>query len=460
MPANPSKRPSARNIALKCLRAIDKRRGFSNRILDEQLERSPQLDPRDRGLVTNLVYGALRHQSRLDQHIDAVAKKPSGLKGEIRTALRIATYELIDLSRPLPIASSECARAIAFLDRRGALRPLIGGILSAIDQSWRAREQTWTSAIDQLCFRYSIPDWLAQKWLQDLGADTALARARASAKVPWIDLRVDPSPDLDPAARSAYRQQIAKDLAAHYPQATIQCPEEFDQCIRIQGAGDIFYGPLYEQGQISIQSLGSQQAALALQARPGERILDACCGMGTKSAQIALSMQGQGQLIAADQSSERLSHLPGQFTRLQLGASKLDLRPLSCDLTDPKALNAAGIEENLDAALLDAPCSGLGNLARHPELRWTRSPQDLPDRVALQRALISSTLARLRPGGRLLYAVCSLEVEEGPQNIAWALAQTSRYRLTLEEEACFTPETQHCDGFYLARLRLDASQSQ
>nr|WP_275943119.1 RsmB/NOP family class I SAM-dependent RNA methyltransferase [Pseudenhygromyxa sp. WMMC2535] len=202
---------------------------------------------------------------------------------------------------------------------------------------------------------------------------------------------------------------------------------------------------------ISIQSLGSQQAVRALDPRPGERIIDACAGMGTKTAQIAELMQRQGRLVAMDASAERLAELEAARERVDLDAEGLALEIVHADLAeDPLELDIELEPGSVDGLLLDAPCTGLGNLARHPELRWTAEPGDVPACAALQATLLRRCADWVRPGGRLVYAVCSLEPEEGPQVVADFVAERGEFRVVKEE--AWTPEGARSDGFWLARL--------
>ena len=200
---------------------------------------------------------------------------------------------------------------------------------------------------------------------------------------------------------------------------------------------------LHGEGLFSVQGLGSQQAALALAPCPGEHVLDACCGLGTKTLHLAELMQRRGTLVAADASADRLAAHDDLVLRGALAVPELALTRVRGDLT----ADCPGVDERqYDAVLLDAPCTGLGNLGRHPELRWTSRYEDITASAARQRELLARCLARVRPGGRLVYAVCSLEPEEGPQ-----LVRT--FDATLEFEQMWTPEGEDTDGFYLARLR-------
>jgi 16S rRNA (cytosine967-C5)-methyltransferase len=435
---------SPRRIAVRTLREIEQRQGFSNRILSEQLERHTELERRDRGLVTTLVYGVLRNQARLDALIDAAADKPHKIKGELRTILRLATFELVELGRPLAIANSEAGKLARRIDPQGRLGGLLTGILNTIARDWQRTDAALDEGdpVEVLCRRWSLPRWLAARWLEQLGPEQALARAQALARVPTVDLRIDLHRSDVEAVRLALREEQPAIEFIELPEAAGEQP----QCLRVRGGGDLFYGPTFESGQFAIQSLGSQQAVRALDPQPGERVLDACAGMGTKTVQIAEHMHRRGTIVAVDASGERLAEL--ELARERAGLDgELSLEVITSEL------GKANLESGFDAILLDAPCTGLGNLGRHPELRWTSTAQDIDACARTQASLLEVCASVLRPGGRLVYAVCSLEPEEGEAIVTSFLESEAGRAFVLERAQAWTPEQHQSDGFWLARLR-------
>lgn len=430
-------KPTARGSAARVLRNVERREGFSNRLLAEHLEAYPELDRRDRGLITTLVYGVLRHRARLDHLIDHAARDPAGLRGHVRHVLRIGAFEMRELDRPAHVAISEAQHAVRELDPRGGLAPVVQAILSSVDRDGQALDDAAAASrpLDALERRWSIPRWLAGRWLKQLGPDAAVRRAQAVAAVPPVDLRVDLS-RID-------RDRVATRLRENHPGIEISTLPDQPQALRTRGGSDLFYGPLHDAGLISVQGLGSQQAARLLDPRPGERILDACAGMGTKTLQLAELMQRRGTLVAIDASPQRLDAHRELARRGSIDAEGLELTASVGDLTQtlPEVDEAP-----FDAVLLDAPCTGLGNLARHPEIRWRAQFSDIAACADLQRRLLSRCLLRVRPGGRLVYAVCSLEPEEGPAIVG----EIPAHEATVAEERTYTPEDDGTDGFYCA----------
>jgi len=432
---------SARVLAVRCLRDLARTQGFSNRVLSQQLERHPEMDPRDRALCTYLVYGVLRHRARLDHHIDAHAHRPAGIKGALREVLRVAIYEMRELQRPAAIATTEALKAIAAFDPASQLRNVVQAVLSRVDREGESLDSALAGGalLDVLSQRWSIPRWLAGRWIKHLGNDAALRRAQRLAEPPPVDLRIDCTADPN---------VILERLEREHPTARIERVESHPWSVRVRGGGDLFYGALHGEGLVSVQGLAAQRAATMLDPQPGERVLDACAGMGVKTLQLAEMMGRTGTLVAADADEQQLSAARELRERGRLDTPSLHLQVVHADLTghDP-ALDGVPF----DRILLDAPCTGLGNLARHPEIRWYRRFEDVASRAQLQSALLRRCLDRLRDGGTLVYAVCSAEPEEGP-GVAESVAHGTA-SVVLCSSATFTPEEHDTEGFYVAVLQ-------
>jgi 16S rRNA (cytosine967-C5)-methyltransferase len=446
-----------RGLAARVLQEVEQRHAFSNRVLSVQLERHPELDVRDRGLLTTLVYGVLRHRTRLDAHVDAHATQPAGLRGEVRQLLRVGALELRELQHPPHAVLTEVGHAAARLRGGAGLRRAIHGILAQVQEQGAALDEALAAAapLDVLERRWSIPRWVAGRWRKQLGDERALARARVLAEPPPLDVRLD--------LHRGDRAEILARLRADHPRARIEELPDEPGALRLRGAGDLFHGPLHDEGLLSVQGLAAQQPARWLAPRPGERVLDACAGLGIKSLQLAELMRRRGTVIAADLDPRHHDDHEALAVRGRL-PPELEHRLVVADLTAhvPELDHLDhGLDHGLDhappfdAVLLDVPCTGLGNLARHPEIRWLRRYEDIAARAELQRALLLRSLSRVRPGGRLVYAVCSPEPEEGPAVIEAVLAEHGA-GFGLSAARCYTPEDDGTEGFFVARLDRDS----
>lgn len=444
-----------RGLAARVLQELEQRRAWSNRVLSDWLERSPGLlDARDRGLVTTLVYGVLRHRTRLDAHIDAHATSPAGLRGEVRQLLRVGALELRELGHPPHAVLTEVGHAAARLRGGAGLRRAIHGILAQVQEHGAELDARLEAAavLDVLERRWSIPRWLAGRWRKQLGEERALSRAKALAEPPPVDVRLD--------LHRGDRAEILARLRADHPRARVEERDDDPAALRLRGAGDVFHGPLHDEGLLSVQGLAAQQPARWLAPRPGERVLDACAGLGVKSLQLAELMERRGTVIAADLDPRHASDHEDLAVRGRLPPA-LEHRYVVGDLTahvpelDPPEAAGAPPGPPFDAVLLDAPCTGLGNLARHPEIRWIRRHEDIAARAELQRALLRRCLTRVRAGGRLVYAVCSPEPEEGPAVVEAVLADPPVPGLAVVDARLFSPEQDGTEGFWVARIDRD-----
>lgn len=429
-------------LAVQALRTIDREAAFSNRVLGELLERPGAIEPGARALVTALVYGVLRHRARLDAHIDAVAHDTARLGDVPRWLLRVGAYEILELQRTADNAIDHAIAASLGFDPSKRLAKLAHAVLKGVGAAAEPRDLALGvgAPLDVLARRYSIPRWIAGRWLKHLGPERALRRAIALAAVPSVDLRIDRSRIDAETARAR--------LLEERPNARIETVEGQPQALRVHGGGDLFFGALHDEGLVSVQGLAAQQPAIELAPQSGERVLDACAGLGVKTLQLAELMHREGELIAVDIDAKKLAQHDRLVDRGRLDVETLQLHAIAGDLCGE--LPELDAYTPFDAIVLDVPCTGLGNLARHPEIRWHRRYEDLAAATPTQAQLLACACDRLRAGGRLVYAVCSAEPEEGQQRVDEALA---RGGLQLEHARTWTPEDDATEGFFVARLR-------
>lgn len=281
------------------------------------------------------------------------------------------------------------------------------------------------------------PQWLAERLEASLAADelpSLLDRAP-------LDLRVNRLK----AARDEVLALIPEARAGEHAPDALRLPEGF----AVEAL------PAWEQGLIEIQDEGSQLIAIACAARPGDSVVDLCAGAGGKTLALAAAMGGKGRLIACDVDRARLSRLAPRAARA--GAAFIETR-----LLDPgrEAAALAGLAGTADVVLVDAPCSGTGTWRRNPEARWRLTPERLGKLTRLQANILEFAAPLVRPGGRLVYAVCSLLAEEGAGQIAAFLERRPRWRTEDIGGAgraqgagrLLTPAGDRTDGFFVAGL--------
>lgn len=416
---------------------------------DAALERALQrnaLPPRDRALATDLAYGAIRQRALLDGWISArgrvAAEKQPPL---LRWLLHVGLYQLLFLRR---VPAAAAVTTSVQLAREGGLErlaPVVNGLLRAVvrqREALPADAEPWRGlplpedAAGSLALRHSLPLWLAHDLLAWRGADEAERFARASHTPPPFDLRVnrlrtDPATVIRRLGEAGLRAEPLPDL-----------PEGITLLDR---PGDPRALPGYSEGHWSVQDRQAQRIVPLLDPQPGETILDACAAPGGKATHCAEWMGDQGEVWAVDRSSARLERLRINAERLGLQA----LRPLAADATTLLE-GQPGWRHRFDRILLDAPCSGLGTLARHADARWRQTPATVEDLVALQEALLESLAPLLAAGGRFVYATCTVHPRENQERLAAALKRQEHWQLGRELQ--WWPRPGGGDGFYAAVL--------
>jgi 16S rRNA (cytosine967-C5)-methyltransferase len=426
---------TARELARRVLDRVDKGGAWATLTLDAELARSG-LDERDRRLASELTYGVLRNRLRIDRALAAhadLARTPP----KVRTALRVAAYQLLFLDRVPAYAAVDDAVAAA----RGAGGAKLAGFANAVLRKVTATREPALPAggIERLEIEHSLPRWILDE----------LARAReASGGAPELaELAAALGRPAPLVARVNRRRTTREELAAHLTATGVTATpiEGVPSALRLDGAGDPARSPSFLAGEWTVQDAGAQQVGHLAAPRPGMRILDACAGVGGKSTHLAELADDAAEIDAADQSRTKLALLEDTARRLGLGG----IRARACDLLDP----AAPLGTGYDLIVLDAPCSGLGVLRRHPDAKWRLTPDAVPRLAALQAQLLDAVVPRLGAGGALVYSVCTFTVAEGPAQIA-AIVERARPRLRLLSETRTWPPD--ADAFYIARLEREA----
>ena len=269
------------------------------------------------------------------------------------------------------------------------------------------------------------PQWLHQLLAQRFGADTDRQIAALLGRAP-LDVRVNALKTTAAAVLADHPDWHALPSTAHG--------------LRLPAGTNVDALPDYQAGLIEVQDEGSQMAAAAVAVRPGERVVDLCAGAGGKTLALAADLMGQGQLIACDTDRGRLSQLAPRASRA--GAAGIDTRLLNPGGESGALADLMGA---CDAVLIDAPCSGSGTWRRNPESRWRLTRERLERLAATQAMLIRLGSSLLKPGGRLVYIVCSLLPAEGEAQLADTPGMAAWRTRVL------TPADDGCDGFFIAQ---------
>ncbi len=376
---------SGRAIAARVLARVEQDRAYAAAALAAEFERRPGLDPRERALATELTYGSLRTlgalSARLTKHI------PRGLDKTDRAArvhLLIAAYQILLLDRVPAFAAVDAAVSLVRAERGPKLAGFANAVLRKVAAGGISLDRD--AAILE-----SAPEWLRRRLERDVGADEMRALVGAAGGEPAVAVRVRPGRALPDWLEQAERGRVS-------PLARLTRGEGDPR--RRPGDGTSFV----------VQEEGAQVVALALGARPGDRVLDACAGRGHKSSLISEMLEGRGELWASDLHPGKLARLTSEHRRLGL----IEARTTAVDLS----VGVGDLPGDFRRILVDAPCTGSGTLRRRPEIALRLGPDDPARMGELQTRILRNAAGLAGPGGRVVYAVCSAFREEAEDVLA------------------------------------------
>jgi 16S rRNA (cytosine967-C5)-methyltransferase len=446
---------NARAIAMHTLMQVARRGSFPDVLLDIYFKEHPTLDPRDRALVTELVYGVLRWQGRLDWIINQQIKiKPDKLDLAVRLILRLAVYQLLFLDRIPAAAAVHEAVELAKASQPNHIVRFVNGVLRTISRKSTILKKADPagSAAHRVAMRYSYPVWLVQRWLTGWGSEETESFCQAGNQIPPTTVRVNTLKTTPTAIAGSFKALgFSVESGKFVPEALHL------RSIRT----DLSSLDQYERGEFQVQDEASQVIAHLLQPQPGERILDACAGLGAKSTHLAQLMENQGEIIALDNQGWKLTRLMDNAQRLEVSC----IEPVEMNVLE---LVVTGEEFSFDRILLDAPCTGLGVIRRNPDIKWKVRPKDFRRLHLVQKEMLERLAPVLKPGGVLLYATCTVSKEENEETVQAFLAQHPDYQpesvrpylppgsgdLVNRSGAMQTwPHRHEVDGFFAARLR-------
>jgi len=378
-------------VANQVLLRLAKDGAWATPTLDAELRRA-DLDPRDAGLATEIVYGALRVLPELDRRINVHVTRPNKTQPVALSAMRVAAYQILHLSRiPVHAAVDEAVRWV-----RTQQGPRVGGFVNAVLRKLAKERPENPSPPTELV----APRWL-QKRIRAAIGDGPFHRFRSMrAMPPPLGIRI---------VDGTSTKDLSEALKSAVPGIQVVDSPFGNDALLVRSGSDPRRWPGYQEGKFVVQELGSQLVGQSAAARPGERVLDACAGRGGKTLQLLDQVGSEGSVVATDIHQHKLDEMDSNLKRLGLDANRLSREAVDLSVGD------GGLEGGFDRILVDAPCTGTGTLHRRPDLMLRLAPRDPRRMASLQMQLLQRVVTLLRPGGFLVYAVCSPLLEEGPE---------------------------------------------
>ena len=446
---------TCRAVALQALLTVERQNVFADDTFHE-LAQKGQLSKEDRALGFELVNGVLRHRGNLDWRLTALTTRPLlGLPNIVVMILRLGAYQLLYLDRVPDSAavneSVKLAKRVKGRDWSGVVNGVLRNLIRQAEPQWPDQPE---DPVHALSIRYSCPTWLAQRWIDRLGLDQAERVCQQTIGIPPLTLRTNRLR----CSREELIQRLQQEGYSVTPTEVSPLGLTLDKC------GSLTTLKPLQNGWCYVEDEAAQLVPFLLDVQPGHRVLDACAAPGGKSTHMAVLMGNQGEIVAVDRSANRLQALQENVDRLGITCIRAMVGSWSENLHQKTSL----LEQGFDRILVDAPCSGLGILRRHPEAKWQRSAEQLLQHQTSQGEILDQVCTYLRPGGVLVYSVCSAEPEETTQVIARFCRDHPEFEH--ESSASFLPPGSHTltnpdgdlltlgsnydmDGFFAARLR-------
>ena len=441
---------NARELALQTLTDILIDGAYSNHALSEQIEKN-ELTVQDKNFMTELVYGTLQHEQLLNFYVTPFFN--GKVKAWVRILIQMTLYQMLFLdSVPEHAAISE---AVKIAKKRGGQfnGKLVNAILRELTRTPLPSLDTIKDEADRLAVETSHPLWLIKLWSKQFGWEKTIQMARANNERVNVTIRVN-------GVRGT-REELKQKLESE----GIICEYgNLSQDALVILKGNVIKTKAFEQGWFYVQDESSMLVARALKPKHHSKVLDTCSAPGGKTTHVAELMRQTGTVYAHDVYEHKIKLIEDNVKRL-------GLTNVVATLQDATTLNERYESDSFDAVLVDAPCSGLGILRRHPEVKITKQPSDLDEIMMIQKKILNTVAPLVKVGGTLVYSTCTVNRKENDKMVEQFLAQHPEYELdptlvnrlpeVLHEQTKngmvqLFPGDYQTDGFFIACLKRQA----
>ena len=437
----------SRKIAVDILDQILNKGGYSNIVMGIELNKS-ELEPKDKALVTEIVYGTIKYKYTIDKILSYFLKK--GLKNvdsKVLNILRITIYQIKYLDKiPSFAAVNEAVELTKKYCSMGESK-LVNGVLRNYLRNENTVFYNEKSLIDTLAFNYSFENWFIKIILKQYGQDTAEKIFKGLNETPAVTVRVN-------SLKGSYDEVWSKlEELGYAVEEGYACPE----AITIRKGRNIEKNPLFVEGYVTVQDESAMLVAPSMEVNSEDTVLDLCSAPGGKTTHMAEIMGGKGKVLAFDIHKNKLN-------LIMENAKRLGLENIECRQGDATKyideLKATG-----NKVLIDVPCSGFGIIRKKPEIKYTKNEAETKQIVAIQKNIIKNAVKYVKSGGTLLYSTCTLNKDENERNVQWLLKNFPEFSVEplyfgklenivyhSEGYATILPN-EHMDGFFIAKLK-------
>lgn len=435
---------TARSAALTVLEGCRKRGEWANEGLRKALK---GMDAREAALAKRLVYGVLQNSLLLDWYLSQLSSLPlEKIHGTVLNILRLGGYQLLFMDQiPARAAVDEAVKLAKVRIKNPKTAGFVNAILrnldrrkeeelqSALRESWKEPEDAWK----RLSIQYSHPLWLVEEFSRLLNGDREQVEGLLAANNIQRPVTAQVNHcKTTPEALCARLEEVGVHVERH-PWMT--------DCLLLENTGDLEELAPFVEGLFYIQDPAARAAVLAAAPAAGESVLDLCAAPGGKSFAAAVAMGDRGEIVSRD-------IYPWKVKEIEKGAARLGLSAIRAVVGDA----SQAVEGEFDLVIADVPCSGLGIIGKKPDIRY-KDPETFKALSPIQAAIVDRAGEAVKPGGRLLYATCTLRREENEDQVA-AFLRRRGGEFILECEKTIWPQEMAADGFYYAVLRREAGK--
>lgn len=435
---------NTRELILGILLEVEAEKSYSHLVIRSVLEKYQYLDKRERAFITRVAEGTIQRRIELDYIIDQFSKvKTKKLKPVIREILRMGVYQLKYMDA-VP-ASAACNEAVKLAKRKGFAQ--LGGFVNGVLRSISRGLTTVTypdeekEPVRALSVRYSMPEWIVERWLSDYGSERTKEILGASLAGAPLTIRTN----LSRITPEALMERLAAEGVSAEPLDAERYPG-LSYAFVISGFDYLNGLSCFREGLFYVQDISSMLVAEYAAPKPGDICLDVCAAPGGKSIHLAEKLGGTGKVIARDISAQKVALIEENIARCGLDN-------ITAECLDATVYDAASAE-SADVVIADLPCSGLGVLRRKTDIKYRTGAAECEALAALQRQILSAVCGYVKPGGTLIYSTCTVNRAENEDNAAWFAAEHPEYELDVMRQ--MFPEEASGDGFFIAKFKKKA----
>lgn len=440
---------NVRELALEALLNVEKKQAYSNLLLNNYLD-SGKLSKKDAGLFTEIVYGTIQRSITIDYYLMPYIEKQKKLQDWVKVLLKMTLYQMLYLDK-VP-ARAAIYEAVEIAKKRGhkGVASVVNGVLRSIQRNGVPDLETMENDVERISIATSHPKWLVEKWVEQYGVHDTDRMCEMNLVPPNQSARANTA-----KAKVEEVLQMLTDQGF-----SVEKGELAEESI-ISLKGNMAYSNAYKNGYMTIQDESSMLVAKALGVEMDDKVYDCCAAPGGKTTHIAELLKGSGTVISTDLHDHKVKLIKEQADRLHL--SNIEAQAL-----DSRKAKEIFKEEQFDKVLVDAPCSGFGVIRRKPDLKYTKTMEDIKQLASIQLAILKEVAPLVKKGGTLVYSTCTIDKEENADVVHAFLEANKEFEIDFnikellpekvnsyvkEGMLQLLPHYFGTDGFFIVRLK-------